>query len=111
MIYVKKLFKSYKKRRLSIYDANKLIAQAYPFSGWYALSVNVKDDSLRKEIRQQIMQNLHWLLGQDCTAEEWKQCVEDWDKGKHLYNVPVDKCNSVFFDDIEKLTALASFNV
>jgi hypothetical protein len=48
------------------------------------------------------------LLGRDCEWEDWVESIEAWDKGKHIYNVPVDKLTSMFFEG-EKEIALNSF--
>ena len=45
------------------------------------------------------MENLYWLLGRDCEWEDWVKSIEAWDKGRHIYNVPIDELpESMFFE-------------
>ena len=54
------------------------------------------------------MENLYWLLGNDCDFDEWNDSIEKWDKGR-MYNVPVTELPSSLFFDGEKEIALNSF--
>ena len=57
------------------------------------------------------MQNLYWLLGADCSYDEWLEYIEDWDKSRHIYNVEITKLpESLFFSEEEKQTAIDSFH-
>jgi hypothetical protein len=104
--------KTYKNRKLVIYDGNKQIAYATPWMGWYGITLKVPISTVKlgegSEIRRLFMENLYWLLGHDCNFEEWNESIEAWDKGKHIYGVPVDKLSSMFFEG-EKEIALNSF--
>ena len=55
------------------------------------------------------MKNLYWLLGRDCEFEDWIDSVNDWDKGKHIYNVSIDKLPESMFFEGEKEIAINSF--
>lgn len=106
MLTVVKRNKNYKARKLVIYDGKKRITYVYPCWGWYSFSENLHE--LHKPCRALVMENLYWLLGRDCEWEDWVDSIEAWDKGKHIYNVPVDKLTSMFFEG-EKEIALNSF--
>lgn len=98
--------KTYKNRKLAIYDGKKLITYVYPCLGWYCFTENLHEH--HKHCRALVMENLYWLLGRDCEWGEWIDSVDGWDKGKHVYNVPVDKLSSMFFEG-EREIALNSF--
>ena len=114
MYTVIKRNKKFKKRRLVIYDGKKKIAEASPFFGWYSREMFVHPEgnqSILDEIRKCIIDNLYWLLGHECCYDDWEQSVEDWDKGKHVYNVSMDKLKTgMFFNEEEKERAKKSFN-
>ena len=104
---VTKRNKTYNKRKLYIYDDNdKFICYVEPWCGWTSYSTL---NDRHKECRELVMENLYWLLGRDCTIEEWKECIEDWHNGKRIYGVPIDKLTSRFFTEEEKEKAFNSF--
>lgn len=105
--------KTYKNRKLVIYDGKKQIGFVTPWMGWYGINLKVPISTVNlgegSEIRGLFMENLYWLLGHDCTIEEWNESIEAWDTGKHIYGVPVDKLSSLFFSEEEKEKAFNSF--
>lgn len=111
-----KRYKTYKKRTLVIYDGKNPIAYIRPCCGWFSieptkyLQGSIKDINILKMIREYVMKNLYWLLGWDCCKEEWDNRIHCWDIGGHVYGVPVDKLNSMFFEG-EKEIALKSFYI
>lgn len=107
MLTVVKRNKNYKARKLAIYDGKKLITYVYPCWGWYCFTENLND--LHKPCRALVMENLYWLLGRDCEFEDWIDSVNDWDKGKHIYNVTIDKLSESMFFEGEKEIAINSF--
>lgn len=106
MLRVIKRNKTYKNRKLVIYNGKKKVVEVIPFWGWYSFSNNLNE--LHNQCRALVMENLYWLLGRDCEWEDWVDSIEGWDTGKHVYNVPVDKLSSMFFEG-EKEIALNSF--
>ena len=100
--------KTYKSRKLVIYDENKKVAEVFPFWGWFAFDFHLNPD-LYDKCRVLVMENLYWLLGHDCDFEDWTDSIEAWDTGRHIYGVYVDKLSSMFFEG-EKEIALNSFN-
>lgn len=107
MLTVVKRNKNYKARKLVIYDDKKRITYVEPFWGWYSFSENLHE--LHKPCRALVMENLYWLLGRDCEWEDWVKSIEAWDKGRHIYNVPIDKLPKSMFFEGEKEIALNSF--
>ena len=107
MLVIQKRNKNHNKRRLVIYDNDKVLVYVDRFWGWYSFSKRL-DLDLHKQCRALVMENLYWLLGRDCEWEDWVNSIEAWDKGKHIYNVHVDKLTSMFFEG-EKEIALNSF--
>ena len=103
---IKRKNKSYDKRQLVI-TINKKKYYVEPCFGWY--SVSTSDLEIRSIIRDVVMDNLYWLLGRDCDIEDWEQSINGWDSGRGIYNTPVDKLTSIFFNTEEKDRALNSF--
>lgn len=109
MFTVVKRNKAYKKRKLVIYDGKKKVAEVLPFWGWFSFDYNLNPD-LYDKCRPLVMENLYWLLGHDCDFEDWKDSIEAWDTGRHIYGVSVDKLPPSMFFEGEKEIALNSFN-
>lgn len=90
--------KSYSKRRLIIYDENdNKLAEVYPFRGWFAWNNNPGVDII-KECRNIVLQDLYWLLGEDCSENEWLEKIEKWDSGKGI-ECKTTKISQFFNDD------------
>lgn len=106
MYKVVKKNKTYKKRKLVIYDDNdKRIVDVTPWCGWFCWSNKINENlSL---IRMEVLKNLYWLLGQDCDEEEWERSIERWDSGIGVLGFPLTK-ESQFFNKDEKLAARMS---
>lgn len=103
---IKRKNKSYDKRQLVI-TINKKKYYVEPCFGWY--SVSTSNLEIREIIREIVMDNLYWLLGRDCDIEDWEQHINRWDSGRGIYNTPVDKPTSIFFNTEEKDRAFNSF--
>jgi hypothetical protein len=103
---IKRKNKSYDKRKLVI-TINKKKYYVEPCFGWY--SVSTTNLEIRTIIRDVVMDNLYWLLGRDCDIEDWERRINRWDSGRGIYNTPVDKPTSIFFNTEEKDRALNSF--
>ncbi len=99
--------KSYDKRCLKIYYYDKLINTVIPFYSWYVYSVNFSDELTRIWCRTKILENLYWLVGQDCTYEEWGKIIERLDSGRGVEGKSEN--SSQFLNINEKLIALESF--
>ena len=100
--------KSYDKRRLKIYYNDELINTVRPFYHWYVYSVNFNDELTRMRCRIKVLENLYWLVGEDCTYEEWEKIIERLDSGRGVEDKSEN--TSQFYNISEKLTALESFN-
>ena len=101
--------KTYQRRLLKIYNDKQLVQIVMPWMGWYSWERSFKDDLTRMICRRKVLENLYWLLGQDCDKETWMQRIDKWNNGRGISGVPAD-CKSLFFNDDEYLTAIESFN-
>ncbi len=107
MFYVVKRNKNPKSRKLAIYKDKKIFTYAMPFWGWYSFSSKLDNES-NKQCRKLVIENLYWLLGNNCDMDVWRDSIERWDKGI-IFNVPIDKTPTSMFFDGEKEIALNSF--
>ena len=98
MYIVKKLYKTYNKRKLQVYDNKKFLGEITVFHGWISISNRENHDILRKSA----MENLWWLLGKDCNKETWVEDIDYWDKGKlHpqlIHNIEITEQISEYTD-------------
>lgn len=105
---IKRLYKTYGKRKIQVYEGKMLLGEITEAWHWICLSNKENHDILRKVA----MENLWWLLHTDDLNEDvteleaWKAKVERWDKG-HTYGS--DNKTSLFFEG-EKKIALESIN-
>ena len=93
---IKKLHKSYGKRKIQVYQGKKLYGEITEFWHWICLDLKMKErsgeefDKKHEILRKIAMENLWWLLhsdniGEDYTElEAWEEKIERWDKG-HSY--------------------------
>ena len=102
--------KTYNKRILKIYSDKKLISSAVPCMGWFGWTQGFTNETDRICCRRKVLENLYWLLGRDCSKEDWIESVKGWDEGKHIYGVSIDRLTSMFFNDDERLLAIESFD-
>lgn len=109
MLTVIKRNKTYKNRKLVIYDGKKKIAEVIPCWGWLGYSFAKNLHEYHNQYRVLIMENLYWLLGHDCDLKIWKDSIEAWDTGRHVYGVSVDTLPKSMFFEGEKDIALNSF--
>lgn len=110
MLRVERKFKTYPKRRLYIYNDNKVIDALMPWWGWYThTNPESKWSEYGDGIRKIAMENLYWLLGRDNDKEGWEELVELWDKGKHIAGPVYELPDSLFHSKEEKMIALNSF--
>ena len=122
---IKKLYKTYGKRKIQVYDGKKLFGTISNAWGWICIDPveigegndyknNVFSQVFKKNhdiLRKIAMENLWWLLhtdelNEDVTElEAWEEKIERWDKG-HSYGANNE---SLFFPG-EKEIALNSIN-
>ena len=111
MITIKKLNKTYGKRKIQVFEDNKKLGEVTEFWGWICLSNQENHDILRKVA----IENLWWLLHSDhineqyTEAEAWKEKYDYWNKGR-IYGVPVDEQPTSNFRPGEYEIALNSIN-
>ena len=100
--------KKYDKRKLVIYLDDKKIVEATPWGGWFCWNANFDDELTWATCRYKVLQNLHWLIGEDCDDFTWAMQIDKWDRGKGV-DGKTEKY-SQFFNIDEKIAALESFN-
>jgi len=106
MYTIKKLHKTYGKRKIQVFDGKKMIGEIQECWGWLAIP-RENHDVLRKIA----IENLWWLLHSDHINEDyteleaWEEKIERWDKG---HSFGADNV-SLFFPG-EKEIALNSIN-
>lgn len=106
MYTIKKLHKTYGKRKIQVFDDKKMIGEIQECWGWLAIP-RENHDVLRKIA----IENLWWLLHSDHINEDyteleaWEEKIERWDKG-HIYGAD----NVSLFFEGEKEIALNSIN-
>lgn len=103
--------KSYDKRKLVIYNNNdKKIVEVEPWGGWFCWSntfpYKTEPDSW-KICRLEVLKNLYWLIGKDCSYADWVGRIERWHKGRGVDGKTTK--TSQFFDGDELRAALNSF--
>lgn len=109
MFLVKRLYKKYDKRVLLIKKNKKTIDRITPWWGWYCQSHRHNEET-QTILRKLVIENLYWLLGQDCDKEEWENFIWRKHQGKLCGVCINDQPKSVFFSEEEYKTALNSIN-
>lgn len=108
-IIVKRKNKTFKNRKLSFYKNNKFFMEVEKYAGWYCLSKKINNDDAFI-CRHLIMENLYWLLGNDCDFKTWVEIVDDFNTTPKIYGVPIDRIpKSMFHNEDEYNTAINSY--
>lgn len=125
---IKKLYKTYGKRKIQVYDGKKLFGTISNAWGWICIDPvergegndyknNVFSQVFKKNhdiLRKIAMENLWWLLHSDninddyTELEAWEEKIKRWDKG--IINMTLVNNESAFYSDEEKEVALNSIN-
>jgi len=121
MLTIKKLHKKYGKRKIQVFEDNKLYGEISEFWHWICIDPKMKVregeefDKKHEFLRKIAMENLWWLLHSDNIDEDyteleaWEEKINRWDKGKVFG--PVDENpTSLFTSNEEKEIALNSIN-
>ena len=116
---IKKLHKTYGKRKIQVYQGKKLYGEISEFWHWICIDPKMKEHSgeeFNKKydmLRNIAMENLWWLMHSDHINEDyteleaWEEKINGWDRGKILG--PVDENpTSLFTSNEEKEIALNS---
>lgn len=118
---IKKLHKSYGKRKIQVYQGKKLYGEITEFWHWICLDLKMKErsgeefDKKHEILRKIAMENLWWLMHSDNISEgyteleAWEEKINRWDQGRVFG--PVDENpTSLFTSNEEKEIALNSIN-
>lgn len=116
---IKKLHKTYGKRKIQVYHGKKLYGEISEFWHWICIDPKMKEhegkefEEKEKILRKIVMENLWWLMHSDnigegyTELEAWEEKINRWDQGKVLG--PVDENpTSLFTSNEEKEIALNS---
>ena len=121
MITIKKLHKKYGKRKIQVFEDNKLYGEISEFWHWICIDPKLKVregeefEEKEKNLRMIAMENLFWLMHSDHINEDytefeaWEEKINGWDRGKVLGPVN-ENPTSLFTSDEEKEIALNSIN-
>lgn len=96
-MYAVRKNKTHGNRKLVIYEDEVKLVEVTRYNNWTCYSCDLKT-SKHIEARKVVMDNLWWLLGDDCDEDTWKQSVEHW------------KEQDYFFDDDDAKKAFDSIN-
>lgn len=98
MYIVKKQKRNHK---LVIYDGKKKITEVKPYKEWYYRDTNNEYDVL--QVRQIAIDNMYWLLGNNCSFNDWCKYVNNIGLMENNRHKPA------FFNNSELYDALKSF--
>ena len=116
---IKKLHKTYGKRKIQVYHGKKLFGELGECWGWLYLDPKMKDRQGKEFeekfniLRKIAMENLWWILHTDNINEDyteyeaWEEKINRWDKGRIMGNSDE---TSLFLSKEEKKIALNSIN-
>lgn len=88
MLTIKKLNKTYGKRKIKVYDGKEFFGTIEEFFHWISILNVHNDEESHAKLRKIAMENLWWLLhsdhiNEDYTEEEaWKEKCDHWNKGR-----------------------------
>ena len=116
---IKKLHKTYGKRKIQVYQSKKLYGEITEFLHWICIDPKMKVregeefDKKHEFLRKIAMENLWWLMHSDeinddnSELEAWEEKINRWNRGKVFG--PVDENpTSLFTSNEEKEIALNS---
>ena len=118
---IKKLYKTYGKRKIQVYEGKKLFGSIGQAWNWIYIDPvergeNTESETFKKNhdiLRKIAMENLWWLchsdkIGEGYTElEAWEGKIDSWNRGIVAFH---SGNNSVFYSEEEKNIALNSIN-
>lgn len=125
---IKKLYKTYGKRKIQVYDGKKLFGTISNAWGWICIDPvergegnDYKNNEFSRVfkknhdiLRKIAMENLWWLLHTDeldedvTELEAWEEKIKYWDRGR--INMATANNKSAFYSDEEREIARNSIN-
>ncbi len=90
MIGINRKNKLPKSRKFSVYKDGKRIGEVIRYQDWFCIDLGKHRDYI-PTVRNLVMRDLYWLIGDDCDADEWNRKIERLDNGIFEFDVPIGR--------------------
>ena len=111
MIGINRKNKLPKSRKFSIYKDGKRIGEVIRYQDWICIDLGKHRDYI-PTVRNLVMRDLYWLIGDDCDVTEWSKRIDRLDNGQIEFDVPIlqigRRFNSMFDSILQREIARAS---
>lgn len=108
MIRMNRKNKLHKNRKFSVYKDSKKIGEVIRHQDWICIDLGKHRDYI-PTVRNLVMRDLYWLIGDDCDVTEWSKRIDRLDNGTFDFDVPIGtRPNSVFDNIIQREIARVS---
>jgi hypothetical protein len=108
MIRINRKNKLHKNRKFSVYKDSKKIGEVIRHQDWICIDLGKHRDYI-PTVRNLVMRDLYWLIGDDCDVTEWSKRIDRLDNGTFDFDVPIGtRPNSVFDNIIQREIARVS---
>ncbi len=100
--------KLHKNRKFSVYKNSKKIGEVIRYQDWFCIDLGQHRDYI-PTVRNLVMRDLYWLIGDDCDVTEWSKRIDRLDNGEIEFDVPIrTRPNSQFDSILQREIARAS---
>ena len=111
MIRMNRKNKLHKNRKFSVYKDSKKIGEVIRHQDWIYIDLGKHRDYI-PTVRNLVMRDLYWLIGDDCDVTEWSKRIDRLDNGQIEFDVPIlqigRRFNSMFDNILQREIARAS---
>jgi hypothetical protein len=108
MIRINRNNKLPKSRKFSVYKDSKKIGEVIRHQDWICIDLGKHRDYI-PTVRNLVMRDLYWLIGDDCDVTEWSKRIDRLDNGTFDFDVPIGtRPNSVFDNILQREIARVS---
>lgn len=111
MIRMNRKNKLHKNRKFSVYKDSKKIGEVIRHQDWICIDLGKHRDYI-PTVRNLVMRDLYWLIGDDCDVTEWSKRIDRLDNGQIEFDVPIlqigKRFNSMFDSILQREIARAS---
>lgn len=101
----------HKNRKFSVYKDSKKIGEVIRHQDWICIDLGKHRDYI-PTVRNLVMRDLYWLIGDDCDVTEWSKRIDRLDNGQIEFDVPIlqigRRFNSMFDSILQREIARAS---
>ena len=110
MILITRKNKLPKSRKFSVYKDSKKIGEVIRYQDWICIDLG-KHREYIPTVRNLVMRDLYWLIGDDCDVTEWSKKIDRLDEGQIEFDVPIrTRPNSQFANILQREIARLSIN-